>query len=178
MVDPVSLRLSAVGDGGLPHAVRATAVLLQQGSALQADATGAELGRLPCERASFDCRALTVAVFHKQHTATTEQALIEADEGREAAAGLSAPPRSRVHAVEGPRPRPAGRPREDAPRGPAQRFFRQAACAAVTSHDGGARRCTRSATGAGRRPAERRHRLHARAPAAWGVRGCMVKSGK
>lgn len=151
MVDLVSLRLSAVGNGGLPHAARATAVLLQQGSALQADATGAEPGRLPCERASFDCRALTVAVFHKQHAATTEQALIEADEGREAAASVSAPldhvcMRSRGHG----RARRGGRARTRR-EGPRSGSSAKPYVPRSRRTMGGARRCIRSATGAGPR---------------------------
>lgn len=134
-VDPVSLRVGAVGDGWLPHAARSMAFLLQQGTAREAAATGSELGRLPYAAASFDHIGHAVATRYREHIETTEQALIEAYRLPAEATGIAVSLDRVCIPVEEPRPRPAGRPRKGAPKKPVQRVFRQAYCATVTVHD-------------------------------------------
>lgn len=135
-VDPVSLRVGVVGDGWLPHAARAMAFLIQQGTAREAAATASELGRLPYGHASFDRVAHAVAALFQAHAATTEQALIEAYRLPDEATGIAVSLDRVCVPVEEPRPRPVGRPRKGAPKKPVQRVFRQAYCATITLHGG------------------------------------------
>ncbi len=134
-VDPVSLRVGVVGDGWLPHAARFMAFLLQQGTAREAAATARELCRLPYGHASFERVGHAVATRFEEHAQTTEQALIEAYCVPDPATGIAVSLDRVCVPVEEPRPRPAGRPRKDAPKKSVQRVFRQAYCATVTLHD-------------------------------------------
>lgn len=134
-VDPVSLRLGVVGRGWLPHTARAMAFLLQQGTAREAPTTASELGRSPDSAASFDHVAHAVGALFQEHSATIEQALIEAYEIPASVTGVSVSLDRVCMPVEEPRPRPVGRPRKRAPKKPVQRVFRQAYCATVTLHD-------------------------------------------
>jgi len=135
-VDPVSLRAGVVGEGWLPWTGRAMAFLLQQGTAREAHATGEALGRLPFARASFERVAHAVGDLYERHAADTEQALIEAYTVPAEASGIAVSLDRVCVPVEEPRPRPAGRPRQGAPKKPVKRVFRQAYCATITLHDG------------------------------------------
>lgn len=143
-VDPISLRAGAVG-GWLPHAARAMAFLLQQGTAREAHATAHELGRLPYAAVSFERVAHAVGELAVARQGEVEQRLIEAFEVPTEARSVSVSIDRVAVPIEEPRARPRGRPRKGAPKRPVTRAWRMAYCATVSLHDaeGGALRTLR-----------------------------------
>jgi hypothetical protein len=80
--------------------------------------------------------AHAVGDLYERHAADTEQALIEAYTVPAEASGIAVSLDRVCVPVEEPRARPAGRPRQGAPKKPVKRVFRQAYCATITLHDG------------------------------------------
>lgn len=135
VVDAVSLRAGALGDGWLPRTARVMAHEVQKGTSREAEATAREYGRLPYSRSSFERVAHLAGALAVAEHQDIEDALIDAyevpDEARSVSVSLD-----RVSVpMEEPRPRPAGRPRKGAPKRPVARNFRMAYCATVTLHD-------------------------------------------
>ena len=135
VVDPVSLRAGAVGDGWLPHTARAMAHAVQQGTSREAEATAGEFGRLPYSRSSFERVAHLVGALTVADHQDIEDALIDAYEVPQAARSISVSLDRVSVPMEEPRRRPVGRPRKGAPKKPVQRNFRMAYCGTVTLHD-------------------------------------------
>ena len=135
VVDPVSLRAGAVGDGWLPHTARAMAHAVQQGTSREAEATAGEFGRLPYSRSSFERVAHLVGALTVADRQDIEDALIDAYEVPKEARSISVSLDRVSVPMEEPRRRPVGRPRQGAPKKPVERNFRMAYCGTVTLHD-------------------------------------------
>ncbi|MCP4202807.1 MAG: ISKra4 family transposase, partial [bacterium] len=135
VVDAVSLRAGVVGDGWLPHAARAMAHTVQQGTSREAEASAREYGRLPYSRSSFEKVAHLVGALAVADREDIEDALIDAYEVPEEASSISISLDRVSIPMEEPRPRPVGRPKRGAPRRPIERKFHMAYCGAVTLHD-------------------------------------------
>ncbi|MBK9035872.1 MAG: hypothetical protein IPL61_32255 [Myxococcales bacterium] len=135
VVDAVSLRAGVVADGWLPQTARAMAHEVQRGTAREAAASAAEVGRLPYSRSSFDRVTQAVGELYGARNDEIEDALITAyeppDEARSVSVGLD---RVAVAMAE-PRPRPPGRRRRGAPKNPITVAWRMAWVATVTLHD-------------------------------------------
>ncbi len=134
-VDPVSLRAGVVEDGWLPSAAKAIAFLLQQVPSREAEATAKQLGRLPFSRSSFERIGHAVGAMHGIERSRVEDALIAGYEVPAGAASISVSLDRGAVPMEEPRPRPAGRPREGAPKRPVARNWRMAYAGTVTLHD-------------------------------------------
>jgi hypothetical protein len=135
VVDPVSLRVGAVGDGWLPHTARVMAHQVQQGTSREAEGTAGEYGRLPYSRSSFERVAHVVGALAVADRQDIEDVLIDAYEVPPEARSLSVSLDRVSVPMEEPRKRPVGRPRKDAPKRPVERHFRMAYCGTVTLHD-------------------------------------------
>jgi hypothetical protein len=135
VIDPVSLRVGVVADGWLPQTARAMAHHVQRGTAREAEACVAEMGRLPYSRSSFDRVAHAVGELYVARNVEIEDALITdyqpPAEARSVSVGLD---RVSLPMAE-PRPRPAGRPHKNAPKRPISVAWRMAWVATVTLHD-------------------------------------------
>ena len=134
-VDPVALRAGALEGVWLPGTARAMAFLLQQGPSREAKATAEELGTLPFARTSFEHVGHAVGAQFIERRDAIERVLIEAFELPEGAASVSVSLDRVSIPMEEPRPRPAGRPKKNAPKKPVARVFRMAYCGTVTLHD-------------------------------------------
>jgi hypothetical protein len=135
VVDPVSLRTGVVGDGWLPRTARAMAHAVQQGTSREAETSAGEFGRLPYSRASFERVAHLVGALAVADHQDIEDVLIDAFEVPAEARSISVSLDRVSVPMEEPRPRPAGRPRKDAPKNPVARNYRMAYCGTVTVHD-------------------------------------------
>jgi hypothetical protein len=133
VVDAISLRIGAVGDGWLPHAAKAMAHLHQQGHSREAEQTARQLGRLPYSRASFERVPHVVGGLWIEHHADIEDCLIQEQEIPKEAKSISVSLDRTSVPMEEALPRPPGRPRKDAPK--VARNFRMAYCGTVTLHD-------------------------------------------
>lgn len=135
VVDPVSLRAGVVADGWLPQTARAMAHHVQRGTAREAEACVAEMGRLPYSRSSFDRVAHDVGELYAARNVDIDDALIIAyeppAEAKSVSVGLD---RVSMPMVE-PRPRPVGRPKQGAAKRPITVAWRMAWAATVTLHD-------------------------------------------
>jgi hypothetical protein len=134
-VDPIALRAGAVEDVWLPGAARDMAHLLAQGTSREAQQTARELGRLPYSRSSFERVGHAVGETYVPQHQRIEQLLIDAYEVPCDVCSISAALDRVSLAMEEPRPRPPGRPREGAPKKPIERVYRMAYCGTVTLHD-------------------------------------------
>lgn len=146
-VDAVSLRAGVVEDGWLPGTARAMAFLLQQGTSREAEKTAREVGRLPYSRSSFERVGHAVGALYEVLHAQVEDTLIEAEVPREASSVSVGLDRVNIP-MEEPANKPVGRPRQDAPKRPVERNYRQAYAGTVTLHDEEGKRCTPCAMGA------------------------------
>lgn len=135
-VDPVSLRVGAIGHGWLPQTARAMSHLMQQGTSREAAATSQEMGRLPYSKSSFDRVAHEVGRILLAHHADIEDTLTQQFEAPEQATSVSVSIDRVSVPMEEPRSKPVGRPRKNAPKRPIERNFRMAWCGTVTFHDG------------------------------------------
>jgi hypothetical protein len=108
---------------------------LQQGTSREAEATAKEFGRLPYSRMSFERVAHLVGALAVADHQDIEDYLIEAVEVPVEATSVSVSLDRVSVPMEEPRPRPAGRPKKDAPKRPVARNFRMAYCGTVTLHD-------------------------------------------
>ena len=135
VVDAVSLRAGAVGDGWLPRTARAMSYAVQQGTAREAEAPAREFGRLPYARMSFERITHLVGALAVAGHQDIEDALIDAVEVPAEAASVSVSLDRVSVPMEEPRPRPVGRPKKGAPKRPVERNFRMAYCGTVTLHD-------------------------------------------
>ena len=135
VVDTISLRTGVVADGWLPQTARAMAHHVQGGTARDAEATAAESGRLVYSRCSFDRVTHAVGELYGDHNVDIDDALITAyeppEETRSLSVGLD---RVSLPTIE-LRPRPAGRPKKDAPKRPITVAWRMMWVATVTLHD-------------------------------------------
>lgn len=135
VVDPVSLRAGVVADGWLPQTARAMAHHVQRGTAREAEATAAEIGRLPYSRSSFDRVAHAVGELYVQRDDSIEAALIEAYEPPPEARSISVGLDRVALPMAEPKPRPVGRPPTGAPKNPITVAWRMAWVGTVTLHD-------------------------------------------
>jgi len=135
VVDPVSLRTGAVGDGWLPHTARVMSHEVQKGTSREAEATAREYGLLPYSRSSFETVAHLVGALATAGHQDIEDALIDAYEVPQEARSVSVSLDRVSVPMEEPRRRPVGRPRKGAPNKPIARSFRMAYCGTVTVHD-------------------------------------------
>src|SRR5271166_5602747 len=135
VVDAVSLRAGAVGDGWLPGTARAMSYAVQQGTSREAQATAREFQRLPYARASFERVAHLVGALAVAEHQDIEDAMIDAVEVPAEARSISVSLDRVSVPMEEPRRRPAGRPKKGAPKKPVERNYRMAYCGTVTLHD-------------------------------------------
>ena len=135
VVDTISMRAGAVADGWLPQTARAMAHHVQGGTARDAEASATESGRLVYSRCSFDRVTHAVGELYGDHNVDIDDALITAYEPPAAARSISVGlDRVSLPTIE-PRPRPAGRPKKDAPKRPITVAWRMMWVATVTLHD-------------------------------------------
>ncbi len=135
VVDPVSLRAGVVEDGWLPRTASAMAHQAQQVTSREAEESARQLGHLPYSRSSFERVAHAVGALYVPAHGDIEDALIEQYEIPTEARSVSVSLDRVSVPMEEPRPRPVGRPKQDAPKRPVARNFRMAYCATVTLHD-------------------------------------------
>jgi hypothetical protein len=135
VVDAISVRTGAVGDGWLPWTAQAMAQLLQQGTSREAQQTARQMGRLPYSRASFERVPHEVAAQYLPHQVDIEQALIEELEIPKQTRSISQALDRVALPMAEPRKRAPGRPRKDAPKRPVSRAWRMAYCGTLTLHD-------------------------------------------
>jgi hypothetical protein len=136
VVDAVSLRAGVVGDGWLPHAARAMAHQVQQGTSREAEASAREMDRLPYSRSSFERVTHLVGALAAAGRRDIEDVLIDSYEIPAEAHSISVSLDRVSVPMEEPRKRPAGRPRKDAPKNPVAVKYHMAYCGTVTLHDG------------------------------------------
>ena len=135
VVDAITLRTGAIGDGWLPTAAQAMAFLHQQAPSRDAQKTAQQLGRLPYSRASFERVAHEVGEQYLPNQADIEDELIQEFEIPKEACAVSLAVDRTALPMEEPRKRPAGRPRKGAPKRPVSRQWRMAYCGTLTLHD-------------------------------------------
>ena len=135
VVDAISLRSGAVGEGWLPQTAQAMAHALQQGTSREAEASSREVGRLPYSRSSFERVGHAVGALYVEAHDVVEVALIDAYEVPAEARSISASIDRVAVPMEEPLPPRRGRPRKGAPKRPVARNFRMAYVGAVTLHD-------------------------------------------
>jgi hypothetical protein len=135
VVDPVAVRAGCIAGEWLPGAAKQMAFLLQRGTAREAEQTATQLGRLPYSRCSFDRVGHAVGARYLEQRESVEQELIEQFKLPDGARGVSVSIDRISVPIEEPKPRPAGRPRRDAPKRPCTRAWRMAYCGTVTMHD-------------------------------------------
>lgn len=134
-VDPVSLRVGAIGDGWLPDTADAMAFLLQQGTSREAEQTARKLGRTRYSRSSFEDVGHEVGRRFVASHQGIEESLIQRYEVPREAQSLSVSLDRVSVPMEEPRPRPAGRPKKNAPKKPIAVVYHMAFCGTVTLHD-------------------------------------------
>ncbi len=135
VTDLVTLRSGALADGWLPGVARAMAHLLQQGTSREAEVTAQRVGRLPYSRSSFESVGHEVGRRYCESRAEIEDELVTQFTLPEQASSISVSLDRVSLPMEEPRPKPAGRPRKDAPKKPISRVYRMAYCGTVTLHD-------------------------------------------
>ncbi len=135
VVDLVTLRSGAIGDGWLPGTARAMAHLLQQGTSREAEQTAQRLGRLPYSRSSFERVGHEVGALFAERRVEIEEALIRAYQVPQTATTVSVSLDRVSLPMEQEKPRSPGRPAKDAPKKSIERVFRMAYCGTVTLHD-------------------------------------------
>lgn len=135
VVDPVALRAGAVLGEWLPATAREMAFEVQQRTSREAEASGKRLGRLPYSHTSFERVAHAVGEMYVGQHEGIEHALIEAFAVPDAAHDVTVSLDRVAVPMEEPRPRPVGRPANDAPKRPITRAYRMAYCGTVTLHD-------------------------------------------
>lgn len=109
--------------------------LLQQGTSREAEQTAQRLARLPYSRSSFERIGHGVGERYLGQHHDIEEMLIRAVEVPPEAVSVSLSLDRVSMPLEEPRPRPAGRPRKNAPKRPVSRTYRMAYCKTVTLHD-------------------------------------------
>ena len=135
VVDPIGLRIGAVGDGWLPGTARVMSHQVQKGTSREAEETAREYALLPYSRSSFEAVAHLVGALAMADKRDIEDALIDAYEVPKEAQAVSVSLDRVSVPMEEPRRRPVGRPRKDAPKKPVERKFRMAYCGTITVHD-------------------------------------------
>ena len=135
VIDPVSLRTGALGEGWLPHTARVMSHEVQKGTSREAEASAREYGLLPYSRSSFETVAHLVGALAVADHQDIEDALIDAYVVPEQARSVSVSLDRVSVPMEETRERPVGRPRKGAPKNPIARNFRMAYCGTVTIHD-------------------------------------------
>jgi hypothetical protein len=134
-VDPIAVRVGAIGNGWLPEAARGMAHLLQQGTAREAEETGKKLRRLTYSASSFERVGHQVGRLYQEERADIEDDLIENFELPEGAASISVSLDRVSIPMEELLKRPRGRPRKNAPKRLIARQYRMAWCGVLTVHD-------------------------------------------
>ena len=134
MVDPIALRVGAF-DSWLPKAAEGMAHLMQQGTAREAERTGATIGRLAYSASSFDRVGHQVGEAYRGTRADIEDQLTEKMVIPESARSVSVSLDRVSVPMEEERKRPRGRPRKDAPKRFVTRQYRMAWCGTLTLHD-------------------------------------------
>ena len=135
VVDAISLRTGAIGDGWLPAAAQAMAFLHQQAPSRDAQKTAQQLGRLPYSRASFERVAHEVATQYLPQQADIEDELVQELAIPKEARAISLALDRTALPMEEPRKRPVGRPRRGSPKRPVSRVWHMAYCGTLTLHD-------------------------------------------
>lgn len=131
-VDPVALRIGAIGDGWLPATAREMAFAVQQSTPRDAATTAQRLGRLPYSYSAFHTVAHAVGAKYLSKHQEIEQILIESFEVPEAARSVSVS----LDRVALPMEEPSDRPIvPGGPKRPINRVFRMAYCGTATLHD-------------------------------------------
>jgi hypothetical protein len=135
VVDAISLRTGAIGDGWLPETANAVAHLLQQGTSRDAAQTCSRLGRLPYSRSSIERVGHMVGELLVQSEVAVAEAVSEQLELAEGSHSIGVQVDRVSVPMEEPLARPRGRPKKRAPKRPIERVFRMAYCGTVTVHD-------------------------------------------
>lgn len=134
-IDVVSLRAGVVEDGWLPGTAKQMAFLLQQGTSREAEATARQMRSLPYSRSSFERVGHAVGQRYIVAAPVVERTMIEEDDVPEEARSISVSIDRVSVPMEEERPRPAGRPRKDAPKRPINRVYRMGYVGTVCLHD-------------------------------------------
>ncbi len=135
VVDAITIRTGAIGKGWLPKTAQAMAHAVQQTTSREAASSARQTGKLPYSAKSFDRVAHRVGEDWLAHHADIEDQLTKIQEVPETVAIVSASlDRVSIPMAES-RPKPAGRPRRNAPKRPLTVKWRMAYCAAVTIYD-------------------------------------------
>lgn len=135
VVDAISLRTGAIGDGWLPATASAVAHLVQQGTSREAAETCSRLGRLPFSRSSIERVGHLVGEQLVQCEETVIEALSEQVQVPRGARSIGVQVDRVSLPMEEPLTRPRGRPKKNAPKRPVERVYRMAYCGTVTLHD-------------------------------------------
>jgi len=77
VLDPISRKVGAIGNGWLPKAARGIAYLMQQGSEREVENTGRKLGRLRYCASTFKRVGHEMGRLYRDHRADIEDQLIE-----------------------------------------------------------------------------------------------------
>jgi hypothetical protein len=134
-VDPVSMRVGALGQGWLPATAAAMAHAVQMGTSREAEAQARHQRRLPYSRSAFEDVGHLVGQQYCALRTDIEEALIESLVVPAEATSVSASIDRVSIPMEEARVRPVGRPRKGAARRPVARVFRMGYCGTVTLHD-------------------------------------------
>lgn len=134
-VDPICLRIGAVGRGWLPQTAELMAYMIQQGTSREAAAAAKKTGRLPYSRMSFERIPHELGQRFYIHQADIEDRTIQEFEVPQQAHGISVGIDRVSIPMEEPAEKPQGRPKKNAPKNPITRAFRMAYCGSVTLHD-------------------------------------------
>lgn len=135
-VNTVTLRSGAIEDEWLPDTASAMAYRLARGPSREAEQTSKVERTLPYSHSSFEKVGHAVGAEMVSKRVEIEEALVAELEIPEQATSISVALDRTSMPMEEPRPRPVGRPRQDAPKNPIEVVYRMAWTGTVTLHDG------------------------------------------
>lgn len=134
-VNTVTLRSGAIEDEWLPDTASAMAYRLARGTSREAEQAAKIERTLPYSHSSFEKIGHVVGAKMVAQRVEIEEVLVAELEIPSEARSISVALDRTSMPMEEPRPRPAGRPRKNAPKKPIEVVFRMAWTGTVTLHD-------------------------------------------